>query len=84
MSANDVTSKFTPCCRLKLIEDLQESMQAKEEFLSMVSHELRTPLNGIIGAHTARSVALYIGRLAGCLQACHLSLHLVLGLAVQP
>ena len=37
------------CYRLKQIEDLKVSMQAKEEFLSMVSHELRTPLNGIIG-----------------------------------
>ena len=37
------------CCRLKQIEDLKVSMQAKEEFMSMVSHELRTPLNGIIG-----------------------------------
>ena len=43
--------KATSCAvyRLKLIEDLQESMRVKEEFLSMVSHELRTPLNGIIG-----------------------------------
>ncbi|KAL3153016.1 Hexokinase-3 [Trebouxia sp. C0009 RCD-2024] len=39
--------------RLKLIEDLQESMRVKEEFLSMVSHELRTPLNGIIGLSEA-------------------------------
>ena len=41
-------------CRLRLIEDLQESMRVKEEFLSMVSHELRTPLNGIIGQSSVR------------------------------
>lgn len=39
--------------RLKQIEDLKVSMQAKEEFMSMVSHELRTPLNGIIGLSEA-------------------------------
>lgn len=49
-----------PCCRLKQIEDLKVSMQAKEEFMSMVSHELRTPLNGIIGKlHFASMLLLY-------------------------
>ncbi len=35
--------------RLRLIEDLQEALQAKEEMIQNVSHELRTPLTLIRG-----------------------------------
>jgi signal transduction histidine kinase len=33
----------------RLIEELQTTVQQKDQFMSSVSHELRTPLNGIIG-----------------------------------
>ena len=33
----------------RLIEELQNTVQQKDQFMSSVSHELRTPLNGIIG-----------------------------------
>lgn len=32
-----------------IIQELQKSNEAKDEFLSNMSHELRTPMNGIIG-----------------------------------
>ena len=32
------------------VESLQESLQAKSEFLSRVSHELRSPLQGVVSA----------------------------------
>jgi signal transduction histidine kinase/CheY-like chemotaxis protein len=33
----------------KSLEDLRESDQVKENFLSIISHEIRTPLNSVIG-----------------------------------
>jgi hypothetical protein len=35
--------------RLRVIHELRQLVQQKEQFISMMSHELRTPLNGIIG-----------------------------------
>lgn len=34
---------------IKLIEQLQEAVKSKDEFLSIISHEIRNPLNIIVG-----------------------------------
>ncbi len=38
--------------RLKVKQTLENTLQAKEEFVASMSHEMRTPLNGIIGYTT--------------------------------
>lgn len=35
--------------RVKVIHELKELVEQKQQFLALMSHELRTPLNGIIG-----------------------------------
>eukprot|EP00798_Chlamydomonas_sp_ICE-L_P008775 gene8775-33642_t len=34
--------------RVRMVEELKDTVQSKDEFISMIGHELRTPLNAII------------------------------------
>lgn len=36
-------------CRIRVIHELRQLVEQKEQFIALMSHELRTPLNGIIG-----------------------------------
>jgi len=44
-------SCLTPflCCSIRVIHELRQLVEQKEQFIALMSHELRTPLNGIIG-----------------------------------
>ena len=35
--------------RVRVIAELRDLLEQKEQFIALMSHELRTPLNGIIG-----------------------------------
>lgn len=37
------------CRRIRVIHELRQLVEQKEQFIALMSHELRTPLNGIIG-----------------------------------
>lgn len=39
--------------RVKVIHELRQLVEQKEQFIALTSHELRTPLNGIIGLSNA-------------------------------
>ncbi|KAG1681287.1 hypothetical protein FOA52_007333 [Chlamydomonas sp. UWO 241] len=39
--------------RIRMVADLKESLQHKDEFISVIGHELRTPLNAVIKLSTA-------------------------------
>ena len=34
---------------MRVIQELRDLVEQKEQFIALMSHELRTPLNGIIG-----------------------------------
>jgi signal transduction histidine kinase len=39
--------------RIRVIHELRQLVEQKEQFIALMSHELRTPLNGIIGLSNA-------------------------------
>lgn len=43
------TSLPLVCRSIRVIHELRQLVEQKEQFIALMSHELRTPLNGIIG-----------------------------------
>ena len=54
-AARRLTGQLRPACTrrpsrsIRVIHELQQLVEQKEQFIALMSHELRTPLNGIIG-----------------------------------
>ncbi len=67
-------SSGPPSCRVRVIQELRDLVEQKEQFIALMSHELRTPLNGIIGLSNTLLVDVAGGRpccgAGGCLFVC--------------